>query len=207
MLKINAAGDKCPIPIVKTRNALKAMNWNGTVEITVDNAAASQNLEKFAVQNKCRYSCTENGGMYTVTVTAGEGSGADAAAQADEPTVDCISCGRIAQGTVVAISSKEMGNGDPKLGKMLMKSFIFALANAEQLPETILFYNGGAFVSADGSESIGDIKAMEEEGTEILTCGTCIDFYGLDRTPPVGSVTNMYTIAEKMTSARRLVKP
>ncbi len=203
MTKINAVGDKCPIPIVKTRNALREMDWNGTVEITVDNLTSSQNLEKFAAQNKCGYSCTENGGLYIVTVTAGAGTGSGAT----EHFADCTDCGRIMPGTVVAISSKEMGNGDPRLGNALMRSFIFALANAEKLPETVLFYNGGAFLSAEGSESIGDIKAMEAEGTEILTCGTCIDFYGLDKEPPVGSVTNMYTIAEKMTSALRLVKP
>ena len=77
------------------------------------------------------------------------------------------------------ISSEAMGQGDDRLGKILMKSFLFALTQQDILPETVLLYNGGAFLSCEGSESLEDLKKLEELGVEILTCGTCLDFYGL----------------------------
>lgn len=200
MIKVNAIGDQCPIPIVKTKEAIKGLNGSGTVETAVDNKIAVENLQKFAAQNGYGFSFTEDGANFKTVIAVGEN--VPAANECTECQPDIIE-----YGTVVVISSSEMGNGDETLGRVLMKGFIFALSKAETLPETILFYNSGAFLTAEGSESLEDISAMESEGVEILTCGTCINHYGLNEKPPVGTVTNMYSIAEKMTGAKKLVKP
>ena len=56
MIKVNAMGDACPIPVVKTKNAIKELNGSGTVEVLVDNEIAVQNLTKMAQQKgKCQY--------------------------------------------------------------------------------------------------------------------------------------------------------
>ena len=93
------------------------------------------------------------------------------------------------------------------LGKTLLKAFVFALTQQDKLPKTILFYNGGAALTCEGSAMLEDLKALEAQGVEILTCGTCLNFYGLTEKLAVGSVTNMYTIAEKLTQAGNVVKP
>lgn len=97
-----------------------------------------------------------------------------------------------------------MGNGDDELGKILIKGFIYALSQMETHPDTILFYNGGAKLTTEDSESLEDLKKMEEEGVEILTCGTCLKHYGLMEKLMVGKVTDMYTIAERMTGADKV---
>ena len=107
---------------------------------------------------------------------------------------------------VVAIGSAEMGNGDPKLGKILMKSFLYSLTQLDALPQTVLFFNGGVRMTAEGSESIEDLKALEAQGVEILSCGTCLDFYGLKDKLRVGGITNMYVIAQTMAEAGNVVK-
>ena len=109
--------------------------------------------------------------------------------------------------TVVAISAAVMGEGSEELGKTLLKAFVFALTQQDKLPKTILFYNGGAALTCEGSAMLEDLKALEAQGVEILTCGTCLNFYGLTEKLAVGSVTNMYTIAEKLTQAGNVVKP
>ena len=88
-----------------------------------------------------------------------------------------------------------------------MKSFVFALTQQEILPETVLLYNGGAFLSCRDSEVLEDLKKLERLGTEILTCGTCLDFYGLKEQLAVGSVTNMYEIVEKQCRAAVVLRP
>ena len=88
-----------------------------------------------------------------------------------------------------------------------MKGFLFALSQLESLPQTILFYNGGAKLTVEGSGSLEDLKAMEAQGVEILTCGTCLNHYGLTEQLAVGGVTNMYTIVEKLAGAEKVVKP
>lgn len=109
--------------------------------------------------------------------------------------------------TVVVVSSDRMGSGDEELGTVLMKGFLFALTQLTELPGKILFYNGGARLTCKGSESVEDLKAMERQGVEILTCGTCLDYYGLKEKLEVGGVTNMYTIVETMNQAGKLVRP
>ena len=107
---------------------------------------------------------------------------------------------------VVAIASECMGHGDKELGAVLMKGFVYALAQQEELPRTILLYNGGAKLSVEGAVTVEDLKSMEARGVEILTCGTCLNFYGLQDKLAVGSVTNMYTIVEKLMQAEKVIK-
>ena len=71
----------------------------------------------------------------------------------------------------------------------------------------MLFYNGGAKLTTEGSASLEDLKKLEAQGVEILTCGTCLDYYGLTEKLQVGGVTNMYTIVEKLAGAGKVIKP
>ena len=100
-----------------------------------------------------------------------------------------------------------MGTGDDVLGKKLLKGFIFSLTQLPRLPKTILLYNGGAHLSCEGSDSLEDLKNLADAGVEILTCGTCLDFYGITDKLAVGEVTNMYVITEKLTGASVVVRP
>lgn len=111
------------------------------------------------------------------------------------------------QGMTVVLSADVMGGGDEKLGRTLMKAFIFALTKQDLLPETILCYNSGAYLTCEGSESLEDFKSLEAEGVTIMTCGTCLDFYGIKDKLAVGTVTNMYEIVETMENSRELIRP
>ena len=108
---------------------------------------------------------------------------------------------------MVVISSAAMGNGNDELGHTLMKGFLYALSQLEKLPEKILFYNGGVTWTTEGSDSLEDLRSMEEQGVEILSCGTCLNFYGLTDKLKVGSVTNMYDIVESMAKADKVIRP
>ena len=88
-----------------------------------------------------------------------------------------------------------------------MKAFVFALTKQDVLPETILCYNTGAYLTTEGADTLEDLKLLESEGVTILTCGTCLDFYGLKEKLAVGGVTNMYEIALRMESATTIVRP
>ena len=108
---------------------------------------------------------------------------------------------------MVVISADHMGEGDEALGKILLKGFLFALTQQETLPRTVLFYNGGAFVTCEGSASLEDLQKLQELGVEILTCGTCLNHYGLTEKLRVGEVTNMYVIVEKQMQATKVIRP
>ena len=109
--------------------------------------------------------------------------------------------------TVVLINSDRMGSGNDELGKVLIKGFIFAITQLDTLPKTMLFYNGGATLTTEGSDSLEDLKSLEAQGVQILTCGTCLDYYGLKEKLVVGTVTNMYSIVETMAGAGKIIRP
>ena len=203
MITVNAMGDTCPIPVVKTKNAIKELNGAGVVETLVDNEIAVQNLNKMAVQKGYKAKSEKiSEGQYKVTMTIGEVS----ELQSGQEKEACIPDSR-KKNIVVVISSDKMGEGNDELGRTLIKGFIYALNEQDELPSTILFYNGGARLTCEDSPAIEDLKSLEAQGVEILTCGTCLNFYGLTEKLQVGSVTNMYVIAEKMTKAGLIVKP
>ena len=205
MITVNAMGDNCPIPVVKTLNAIKELKGPETIETLVDNEIAVQNLTRMADQKGYAVKSEKLADKeFKVTITVGDAAMSQTVETED---VSCILPRTGKKNTVVVISSKAMGHGGDELGTALMKGFIYALGQQERLPSTILFYNGGASIPCEGSVSLEDLKSMEAQGVEILTCGTCLNFYGLTEKLAVGQVTNMYTIVEKMTGADLIVKP
>ena len=188
MIKVNAIGDACPIPVVKTKNAIRELQGGGTVETLVDNEIAVQNLTKMANQKGYDVhseKVADNEFKVTMTVNA---EAAQIAANNAVSTIEEESCPITPlnkKNTVVVIRSNQMGNGEEELGKALLKGYI----------------------TCEDSASIEDLKSLEAQGVEILTCGTCLNFYGITDKLQVGEVTNMYVIAEKMTQADLIVQP
>ena len=199
-IEVNAMGDACPIPVVKTQKAMQELGGAGVIETLVDNETAVQNLGKLATSKGCASRSEKLGeNQYRVTITVGEN------ANTAEESGECYTCGK--PKIVAVLSSDKMGSGSDELGGALMKAFVYALSQQETLPDTILCYNGGVKLTCEGSESLEDLKGMAERGVEILSCGTCLNFYDLKEKLAVGEVTNMYVIVEKMSGADRVVRP
>ena len=199
-ITVNAMGDKCPIPVVKTLKALNALTEPSVVEVLVDSEIPVQNLTRMA-QGKGLQSTSEKlgEGRFVVRMEVSD----PAAVQGGEDAA-CIPDRR--GNIVVAIASECMGHGDKELGATLMKGFLYALSQQEELPQTVLLYNGGAKLAVEGAVTVEDLRNMEAQGVEVLTCGTCLNFYGLQDQLAVGSVTNMYTIVEKLMQAEKVIK-
>jgi len=201
--QINAIGLTCPQPVILTKQMLETMDGDTTLEVLVDNEIAVKNVTKFAKSKglKAVY-IKKSDKEYVVKIGNSIGDVIEMG-----NTEDFEIQGGSERDIVVAISSNKMGEGDEVLGKILIKGFVYALTQLEKLPKTIIMYNSGAFLSIEGSESLEDLINLQQQGVEILTCGTCLNHYGLAEKLGVGEVTNMYTIAEKMTGATSVIKP
>lgn len=201
MITVNAMGDNCPIPVIKTKKAMQALTGPETIEVLVDNEIAVQNVSKMATSAGGQVSSEKLGDAeFKITVVM-EGALKDT----DSEEAACVPDAR--GNMVVAVSSDRMGSGNDELGKVLIKGFIFAVTQLDTLPKTMLFYNGGATLTTEGSDSLEDLKSLEAQGVEIMTCGTCLDYYGLKDKLAVGTVTNMYSIVETMANAGKIIKP
>lgn len=201
MITVNAMGDNCPIPVIKTKKAMQELTGAETIEVLVDNEIAVQNVSKMASASGGSVSSEKLGeGEYKITIKM---EGAPVSESREEES--CVPDAR--DNTVVVVASDRMGEGNDELGKVLIKGFIFAVTQLDTLPKAMLFYNGGATLTTEGSDSLEDLKSLEAQGVEILTCGTCLDYYGLKDKLAVGSVTNMYSIVETMANAGKILRP
>lgn len=188
---IDARGLMCPQPVIMAKRELSSME-TGAITVLVDNATASRNLQDLAATQGLDAQTEQQGDDFAVTIS--KAAAAEAAALANS-------------GAIVLISSDKFGDGDEQFSQTLLRNFIFALTEVEAKPATMLFVNKGAFFTCENSPVLESLHALEEGGVEILTCGACLDFYGLKESLQAGKVTNMYVIAEKLLSATNVVKP
>ena len=100
-----------------------------------------------------------------------------------------------------------MGEGDPELGTLLMTNFVKAVHDLDILPSKIVFYNRGVFLGKKDSAEIELLKDLERMGVSLFLCGTCINHYSLKDEIVVGAISNMFEIAQIMSSAGKVVKP
>lgn len=199
---VNAMGEQCPIPVVKTKKVLDSIQGDAEITVLVDNETAVQNLTRMGKHAGAEVlSEKKSDKEFHVVIRVKDFQPASGAQEE-------ISCIPDAKGDfVIAVDTATMGRGNDELGKALMKGFLFAVTQLDTLPKTMLFYNGGATLTTEGSDSLEDLRSLEAQGVKIKTCGTCLNYYGLTEKLQVGEVTNMYDIVETMTKAFKVVKP
>ena len=192
MIKVNAVGEVCPKPVIMTKKALKEIE-SGVVEVSVDNQTSKENVEKMAKEMGYTSQTAENNGVFVITINK------TAEIKKSEEEKE--------ENIVISIGSDKMGEGEDELGKILIKGFIYALTEAETLPKTVLLYNKGVLLVSTFEDTVKDLKVLEERGVEILSCGTCANFYHVQDQIKVGTLTNMYTILERQMKAAKVIKP
>jgi selenium metabolism protein YedF len=189
MKEIDARGLVCPQPVILTKKALEEI-IEGEVVAIVDNITAKENISRLAANLNYVYEVTDEEGCHYIKIK--KTAGAQKLIEAEESIV-------------VVITSDKLGQGDEALGKVLMKSYTYALTETTPLPKAVMFLNSGVKLTSEGSEMLENIKKLEDSGTEIVSCGTCLDFYQLKDKLKVGIIGNMYSIIEKMNSAGKVI--
>ena len=163
----------------------------GEAEVIVDNEVSKSNVEKFSKNSGFDVEVKNNDGQFSLFIKKSLGNNKED--KTDEKNF------------VIVISSNEFGNGDPVLGKTLMKSYIYALTEAEEKPKNLIFLNSGVNLTVTESNVLESLEALKNSGTNIYSCGACLDFYGLtDKV--TGEITNMYAIVDMMNKADKVIK-
>jgi selenium metabolism protein YedF len=194
--KIDAKGLACPQPVIMAK---KALEDHGDVIIVVDNQTAVENVSRMGKNRGCGVEVNAlPGGASEIHLVAGK----------DAVQPGPAGAAKVQSGpSVFVLSQDRMGRGDDELGYVLIKAFLHTLTEIENLPDTLIMYNTGAKLAAEGSEVLDDLKKLEEMGVEILVCGTCANYFGLSGKIAAGKISNMYDIAGAMASSGRLVMP
>ena len=188
----------CPSPVIMTKKELEEMD-QGQLIVMVGNEAAKENISRLVGSQGLEYEVVDKGkDQYDIVISL---DGREITKQVDRDEIDS---GDLAKSRVIAISSNLMGSGSEELGKILMKSFFYTVRESKPYPSSILFYNKGVLLTIEDSELLDDIKFLEEEGVEISSCGTCLDYFNIKDKLMVGNISNMYDIYESMRNANTL---
>lgn len=180
----------CPQPVMLTSEALKVADKVVTI---VDSEAARQNVARLAESRGCRVAVTrKEDGIYLELTKE-----VDAAVKKETAP---------AAGIVLFIASDILGRGENiELGSLLMHSFLNTLGGLAARPESLIFMNDGVKLVAEGSPVVGELKQLESRGVEILACGTCLSRLKLTDRVAVGQVSNMYTLADTLLRAGKVI--
>ncbi|MCI5643127.1 MAG: sulfurtransferase-like selenium metabolism protein YedF [Peptoniphilus sp.] len=190
-MEIDARGYACPKPVIMTKRAISKSNAEELL-IKVDNEVATENLKKMADQLGYKASVIENSKSdYEVHLKKIE---------------DVKNFENTNDEYVVIFSSDKLGIGEEEFSKKLMESFTYSLSEEDRHPKYILCYNYGVHLTTINEKTVEDFKNLEKKGTEILSCGLCLENYKLKDKLKIGEITNMYRICEIMTNYR-VVKP
>ncbi len=197
MKEVDARGLSCPQPVLLTR---RAMQEGQPVVTLVDNETARDNVARMARAAGWGVSIEQRGAGYAIHLTP------PPSGQEPLPTASEQRPARLQGQRVLLLAADSIGQGDEELGRILMRSFLHTLLELEPKPDLIICANAGVKLVVQGSPVLEELRSLAERGVEILACGTCLDYFGLKDKVAVGTVSNMYTIAERLLAADIVVR-
>ena len=191
---VDARGLPCPQPVLLTRDALRESDAVTTI---VDSDTARHNVTRMAEKAGYTVQAEEREDGVYLHIRRGEAAPQAAPAPQMQPTGGPL---------VLVIPSEFMGRGEhEELGQILIRGFLHTLNEVSPLPDVIIFFNSGVKLVVEGSPVLEDLRTLANQGVQILACGTCLGYYGLKEKVAVGEVSNMYTIAETLLQAGKVV--
>jgi selenium metabolism protein YedF len=185
MQEIDCRGLDCPAPVIATKKGIEEHSGS-SFRVLLDKGAARENVLRFCASKRCTVFEEMGDENTSLTITC----------QLEPSVNECFDNSLLSK--VILISSDKLGSGSDELGKLLMKNFIITLLELQKQPEKIIFVNSGVLLTSAGSELLEPLTKLSNAGVEILSCGICLDYYGIREKLAAGAVSNMYTIAESM---------
>ena len=194
--EIDARGLACPVPVLKTKEALRGMD-GGVLTVLVDNEDSSSNVSWSAKQAGYESTVERRGDDWAVRIHVPERQ----PAAAEAVPVTCPT----GEGVTAFVATDVVGRGDDTLGAILMKSFLHSLTELDHPPRSLVLMNAGVRLATEGAEALESLRALASAGVSVLVCGTCLDFFGLRDKAAVGRVSNMYEIVETLANASSVI--
>ena len=187
MIVIDCMGLLCPVPVIKTKKEIEKLPpEGGVIKVLVDNAIACENLGKMADKKGLKCDVVKVADkQYEVRLTLGERQ-VTSVAHAPQAAAPAMFRGVF---LVVCIIQEK----------------IVYCSDVEVPPKAVLFFNSGVNLALEGANTLDDLKSLQEKGTQIRVCGTCVDFFNVKDKVAVGEIANMYDIVEFMDGAQKVI--
>lgn len=197
---LDCQGLACPQPVLQTKDTLEEMAVGEQLLVVVDNEGSCSNVRRFAESQGHQVSFEEKDGNFHIRIQKRKDG-----SESEAPEIVCDTPQK--KSLVVYISSETMGQGDDELGRILMKVYLDTLSHFAKDISHIIFVNAGVKLAVEDSPVLENIQELEHVGAEVLSCGACLNHFGITDKLAVGSVSNMYTILEVQAKAGTLLSP
>lgn len=107
--------------------------------------------------------------------------------------------------TVLVLARDGFGHGDPQLQHALLAKYLDLLLAGGLAPRALCFVTEGVHLVCEGSPVLEPLRALEQRGTRLLVCTTCLKFYGLEESRRVGTACGMPDILDAQVGAEKVV--
>jgi selenium metabolism protein YedF len=184
-----------------TKHALASLE-EGSLTVIVDNPTSCENVERFARSQGCNVEAGQREEGYVLEIVKGY-----PCEMKHEEGVKVANLPAAEQHVVVYIAADHMGVGNEELGRMLMRAFLKTLKEVTPRPKKLIFVNSGVKLTTASSDAIESIKELEDLDIEILSCGTCLDYFHVKDKLRVGLVSNMFDIVSSLMEAEKVIRP
>jgi len=188
---IDCCGKTCPLPVIETKKALEEKDLQ-EITVLVDNPVSCENVMRFLESQGFSVTTIEESGKHHIEGTRG---------QPDEYVVGSD------RKLLIFIDGETVGRGSEELGQILMRSFLMTLKELTPLPWRIVFINSGVKLAVESSPYLNTLADLQALGVEVLSCGTCLDYYNIKNSLKAGRVSNMYEIETSFVEATNVIKP
>jgi len=199
--KIDCRGLACPQPVLETKKALEEPAVE-EVLVLLDNPSSKENVRRFADRQGHQVRISEEKGVFELRIKKGKGKKKSGAVEEKSKMIQCPDSAQL----VVFIDTDSLGRGSEELGRILMRSFLQTLEQSEVHPQKVILINSGVKLACEGSEVIEDLRELAAKGAEVLSCGTCLDYFGIKKKLMVGKVSNMYEIINSLAGAAKTIR-
>jgi len=198
MKVVDCRGLACPVPVLKTKEALEGIE-SGEILVIVDNKASKENVKRFAQKMGCSVEVEEKEGEFHLKIVKGEGVPKEAEEAKEEK--------REGKEVAVLIASTFVGE-DEELGKILIKGFIKTFLNAEPMPKRIILVNTAVKLACRGTdeEILEALKELSSKGVEVICCATCLNYFNLLEQLEVGVASNAYEVVQALVNSDSVIR-
>lgn len=197
---VDARGLKCPMPLIETKKAINGVEKDTTLKILIDNETSMKNVSHYLTDNGIEFKHTQKNELHEIVVNK-----QNADLEETQPDAYCSPATTVDNSYVVMFAKDRLGEGSEELGNVLVGGFLNTINEKEVLPEKIIFMNSGVNLVLKDSPALPLLKELNAKGVDLVSCGTCLDYYEKMDELAVGRVSNMYDILESMLAVQKVI--
>ena len=187
MRKIDCRNLACPTPVLETKKALESLKIGEKLSILLNSQASKENVLRFLSSQGLKPEFSELEGEFEIVVLKENNE------ISSEKDFACSSDKNATCKKILFLKADSVGNGE--LGKKLIVGFLDTLKSADNAPSAIICVNEAVLINTNSEHTAHKaMKELENKGIEVISCGSCLEFYGKTKDLKLGRIGNALEI-------------